>query len=294
MTRCSPARCLHRSLNPMPMPVPRPAPRWLACGAVMLAMSLVLTGCDPQKQSTTKQDGGSASPGPKPVPVPASAATPEPAFTPDPEMMDFLQKAYASHGAKAEIQGDWVMVEGGKLKTQARYDGKQGKDSFILQADFLTRLDSGETIVESFGGVGKDLKEAKGDAYGAFLDSTFHALLSVGLGKPCEHADTEEWEIGGSKRKVTFGLLRMRGPLPENAWQPAYEGLQKLVKESGLPKGLHWVRYFYAQIPGQEPTVELMLDNETWEPLQEKAKGLTWPESKDYYSARLFFMVEDG
>jgi hypothetical protein len=289
MTRCSFPRFLHRFLKSKSKPTWTSAPRWLA----VLALGLALPGCEKKKE---KAPGTAATPVPVPAPAAvraAMAAVAEPPFTPDPEMMDFLQKIYAAHGAKAEIQGDWVIVEGGKLKTQASYDGKQGKKDFILQADFVTRLDSGETIIESFGGVGEDLKKAKEDAYRAFMDSTFHALLSVGLGQPCEHADTDEWEIGGSRRKITYGLLRMRGTLPENSWPPVIEDLKKLVQESGLPKGLHWVRYFYAQIPGGEPTVELMLDNETWEPLQKKAAGLPWPESKDYYSARLFFMVQD-
>jgi hypothetical protein len=186
-----------------------------------------------------------------------------------------------------------VIANGGKLRTRASYDLREGKNSHIVQTDFITVLDSGEEIVESFAGVGDDLNAAVKDSLAAYQDCTFHALSSALLGMPCDHAEVEEWEIGATRRKMTFGLLRMRGKLPEGSWPPIMEGIEKPIKASGLSGDLHWVRYFYAHIPGEEPTVEVLLDDDDWTPVQEKAKSLPWPESDDYYSARLFFVIQD-
>lgn len=264
--------------------------RYLKLVSPFLAIgALVLSGCEKKAEVTV-------SPASAPISTPVPALSPEAVATAepgDPEMGRFLKEMYLAHGSAAEIKDGWVVVEGGKLRTKAIYERMQSREGVMIQADYYTELASGELIVESFAGLGDDLKSAIADTYRAYLEATFHALLSAALGQPCDHAELMEWEIGGTRRKLTFGSLYMRAKMPDDSWPPVFEGIEKQIKASGLAKGLHWVRYYYAHIPGQEPTVEVLLDNQTWTPLQEQGASLPWPESDKFYSARMFFVVQD-
>ena len=162
-----------------------------------------------------------------------------------------------------------------------------------MQADFITALPSGEHIVEAFAGTGVDLDAALTDACEGFRVCTFHVLCSALLGRPCGDTTVETWDIGGTPRTLTFGSVRIRGKLPPDSWPPVFAGIEAQVKASGLPPGLHWVRYFYCHIAGESPTIEVLLDDEPWTQLQRKAVNLPWPASEDYYKIRLFFIIQD-
>ncbi len=70
--------------------------------------------------------------------------------------------------------------------------------------------------------------------------------------------------------------------------------MQSQVESIQLPTGLHWVRYFYAHIPGDSPTIEVLVDNEPHPALVSAASTLPWPTSDAFYSARLFFTIQDA
>ena len=47
--------------------------------------------------------------------------------------MQFLQGMYEAHGSTASIEGDWVVVEEGRLHTRAAHvTTRQHSESFIL------------------------------------------------------------------------------------------------------------------------------------------------------------------
>jgi len=213
---------------------------------------------------------------------------------PDPKLMEFLKDMYVAHGAKAELTGDWIVVDGGRLRTRAaHFDHRQHPQSLVLQTDFVTALPSGEHIVESFAGVGVDTNAALKDACAGFQDCTFHALCSALLDKPSEQAEVESWDIGGTPRTVTFGSVGLRGDFPPDAWPAVFAALETQLKTSGLPRGLHWVRYFYCQSAGGPPTIEVLLDNTPWSQQRKKAAELPWPLAKSFYAVRLFCIIQD-
>ena len=214
--------------------------------------------------------------------------------TPDPRLMEFLKGMYETHGAKAELAGDWVVVDGGKLRTKAaHFDHRQYPQGLVLQADFVSVLPSGEHINESFAGTGTNLNDALKDACANFQDSTFHALCSAILGRHSDQAEVENLDIGGIPRVVTFGSVRTRGELPADSWPNIYSALEAQLKRSGLPRGLHWVRYYYGHLPTGAPEIEVLLDNTRWTEQQTKASAFPWPASDKFYSIRLFFVVQD-
>lgn len=214
---------------------------------------------------------------------------------PDSSMMEFLVEMFAGHGANAFRSGAWVVVDGGRLFARAAYfNHHQHPNSLVLQTDFVCVTPSGQHIIESFAGIGADVRSALMDACKSFQDSSFHVLFVTLLDHPCDHVDREVWSIGGIRRDMTFGWLRSRGQLPLDHWPPVFEAIQQQLEAFGLPSGLHWIRYFYANIPGASPTIEVLVDNQPCDSLMSSAAELPWPVSDAYYSARLFFTIRDA
>jgi hypothetical protein len=211
----------------------------------------------------------------------------------DDTLMNYLAGMYEGHGARAFRFGNWVIVDDGKLLTRAACcDVKSKGDNLIVQIDFVT-MHAGRHIVESFAGIGSDKLSALKDACASFQDSTFHALLNALLAHPCTHCDVESWGIRGVPRKVTLGLLRVRGNLPMENWPQTFDALRALIQEQEIPPGLHWLRCYYSHLPGNEPTVEALLDNEPLEALYLGCASLPWPSSDQFYSARIFMVLQD-
>lgn len=214
---------------------------------------------------------------------------------PDDFLMKFVEELFTAHGAHACRSGSWIIVEGGRLFVRsAHFDHRKHPQSLVLQTDFVLLTPSGLHIVESFAGMGNDLRSALIDACKSFQDSAFHVLLVTCLDHSCEHVERESWTIGGSVRELTFGCLRTRGEFPLDLWPDVFEAMRSQVESIQLSAGFHWVRYFYAHIPGSNPTVEVLVDNQPHQVLLSAASTLPWPASDAFYSARLFFTVQDS
>ena len=226
-----------------------------------------------------------------PVAVPPDCDYPPP----DAKLMGFLVGMYREHGAEAVQVGNWICVDRGSLFTRAaHFDHMQHPKNLILQADFITITKRGARIVESFGGIGTDVSSALLDACKGYQDCTFHALFVTLLDHACEHVEREEWVINGIPRNIIMGWLRIRGHFPHELWSPIYEGIQRQIQNFSLTGGLHWCRYFYARSPSGDPTIEVLVDNETCEQLQSQAADLPWPPTEDFYAVRLFFTIQDS
>ncbi len=222
-----------------------------------------------------------------PVAVPPDFSYPPP----DPQLMGFMVDMYRAHGAETVRAGNWVCINRGRAFTRAAYfDIQQHPKNLILQTNFITVTKDGIHIAEAFAGIGTDLSSALRDACQGYQDSTFHALF----GQPCDHVEREKWMVNGISRNITMGMLRIRGVLLHELWPPVFEGIQSHVQNFPLTGGLHWCRYFYASHPVEPPTIEVLLDNETCEPLQSQAAELPWPKAEGYYFIRLFFTIQDS
>jgi hypothetical protein len=213
---------------------------------------------------------------------------------PDPQLMQFLLALYQAHNCVASWQGDWIKIDNGRLFTRAAsFKENQHSDLTVLQADFLTVTSAGHHILESFAGWGQDAPAALRDVCQSFVDSSFHAILAALLGQLSEQADTLQWGIRGIPRLLTFGSLRLRGDFPMDSWPTLFEVIESEMKRSDVQKGLHWVRYFYSYLPGKAPVIEVLLDNEPWGAMQEQVASFPWPVTQEFYSARLFVIIQD-
>lgn len=213
----------------------------------------------------------------------------------DEKLMGFLTGIYQAHGAFVIRSGNWLVLSDGRLLSRvARFNSRDeaGKSSF--QMDVVTVVSPDQHIVESFSGLGATPDEAFEDACVNFRDSTFHVLYSALLDPTCDHVDRDSWTIASVPREVTLGWLRLRGHFPMENWEPTYTAIRLQMEEAAMGRGLHWVRYFYAHIPGREPVTEVLVDNEPVEAFQERLATFPWPDTVDAYTARLFFIVQDA
>ena len=229
-------------------------------------------------------------------PHPATPATQNrPSFPPpDPQLNSFLKDLFLGHGGTASIDGDWVVIDGGKLRARASHcNHRETADHYQLQMDVVVAVSPEQHIVESFAGIGANRAAALKDACRAFADCTFHALISAFLQRKCDHVDEEIWDIAGAKRRVTMGMLSSRGKVPASDWPAAFKHMEAQIKTSELPAGPHWIRFFYANIVSA-PMIEVLLDNKPWPAAQTRALSIPWPQSREFYSARLFFVVQDA
>ena len=213
---------------------------------------------------------------------------------PDDRLMAFLLGMYCEHGASAVKLGNWICVDGGRLFTRAaHFDHCQHPKNLVLQADFVTVTQEGQHIIVAFAGIGEDLDSAVADACKSFQDVSFHALFVSLLDRSCGHVEREVWSIDDRIRNITLGWLRWRGELPIDLWPPIFKGVQKYMESQPLSSGLHWLSLFYFHLPSQEPTIEVLLDNETSEALQKQMATLPWPQTEAFYSTRLFAVIQD-
>ena len=214
---------------------------------------------------------------------------------PDAQLMGFLVDMYRAHGATAVQAGNWVCIDHGRAFTRAAYfDIRRHPKNLILQTDFIIITEDGNHIAEAFAGIGTNLSSALQDACKGYQDCSFHALFVTLLGQPCDHVECETWMIDGISRDITMGRLRIRGVLPHEMWPPVFEGIKRHVQNFPLTGGLHWCRYFYASHPVESPMIEVLVDNETCEPLQSLAADLPWPKTEKFYTVRLFFTIHDS
>ena len=208
----------------------------------------------------------------------------------------WLMMLLEAHDIEAVLGGNEVVVPA----AQIRFSGAvtrviQHSAVVTVQLDIYVRTADGDCIVESFGCVGKDVETAAKQAVGYFMLSSFHVLRSAYLAEDDDQTVREEWTIADKRRTAHLGGITIRGKYPEedresNFWYPA---LRELIQSQDLPGGTHWVRLFYAQFGNKPHSCEVLLDNDTWVEAQDVVASLDWPKAEEYYSVRLFMILEE-
>ncbi len=165
---------------------------------------------------------------------------------------------------------------------------------FTVQLDVSIQLRPAQMLVEPCAGIRETLEHAIRDAFQAFAANSFHVLLAALFDHPSDQAHAEAWTIGAQERKVTLGNLGVRGTLPDGFAGSVFEPFCSLLKSSALTPGLHWIRRFNLDLKGKTQTCEALCDNQPWDDLAAATKQLAWPRGADFYSVRLFLIVQGG
>lgn len=201
-----------------------------------------------------------------------------------------IAQLFEQHGVAVERSGERVLLPEHGCWFQTRVFPR---DSGSCQLDFAMRLPGGRTLVESFGGFGKKSDAMARDAVENFTRSSFH-IIYRGLLVPGsdDQVEVQTWTIGGVDYHVTLGPVVHRGHPPEGAhpasWGPHFEAA---IAQQSLPDDLCWLRFYYAHAQGETRGLEVLLNNEPWEPIERVMGALDWPKVSSFYGIRAFFVL---
>jgi len=204
---------------------------------------------------------------------------------------------FQAHGIESEQKSDWIVFP----KQSARICGVVGNVGepkpgvHTAQLDVRLVLGSGHRITESFGGFGETEGKAIDDAIQNFTLNSFHVILASFFLPEDDQVTIEDWTIGGRERQVIIGPMGMRGTLPNPANPPRewFGQVEARLREKKLPQGVHWVRVYYGQFNSQVKELEVLLDNETWQEMQQDLATISWPKGKEFFSLRVFMVIKD-
>lgn len=213
-------------------------------------------------------------------------------------LLDVVEGLFDAHGLSTVRHNGWV-VPGGQLPAVRATLYPPAPQSTVAQVDFEVLVNPETLIVESFGGAGATQREMAGSAINAFCSNTFHVLLDAfwpDTGCDHQHAEQERWSIQGQDWRVTIGTFMVKtfGDTHTVEVPPAaFERLQEQVCHRSLSQGPHWVRLYFFRMEGQDPTVEVLLDNEPFPEAEEALAKVSWPET-GAYSVRTFLVLQPG
>ena len=164
-------------------------------------------------------------------------------------------------------------------------------NTFRFSSIWRSALPQAEQIVESCIGMGRFHNEAIREAIHNASNGFFHVILVALTGQSCSHCETEDWEINGRLRRVYVSFVVVRGeahPLTPD-W---FESIQRHVKNMDLKDGMTWMRFFHADRPGSDSSVEeVLINNELAPDSIQYLSTFPWPAAKEYYSVRIFLIV---
>ncbi len=207
-----------------------------------------------------------------------------------------LLELFQAHGIEAIAHDDWVGFSQRSSTVRAAIV-RETEHSFCLSIQLDVRLEivPGLTLVESFSGLGKTREEAAADALKHFSANSFHVLLAAFFQCNTEQVTTEEWTLGGRPSLVTLGTVGIRGkpPVQGEALVRWFHEFAQRLQEKNLGPGTHWIRLYYAQMEGKALPCEVLLDNAVWEEMQSAMAGIDWPSGDDFYSVRIFLVIQD-
>ncbi|QDV15435.1 hypothetical protein Pan153_00490 [Gimesia panareensis] len=214
----------------------------------------------------------------------------------DAKINSLILQLLEQHGIDAREENGWIVSEAHPPVCGAVVNETQPTPDIIsTQIDIYLKVEPNRILVESFGGFGTNLDEAIADGIQNFVVNTFHVLLSAFYLEKDDQTVIEEWKINDIPRRVIIGQIGMRGTPPEEE-QGAPEWFQNLenkIKATSLPAGTHWIRCYYAQMENRPVALELLLDNQPWEEVRSEMEKIDWPESEEFFSLRVFLVIQN-
>ena len=206
-----------------------------------------------------------------------------------------LKTVLTSHSLNVAPYKNWWVIEGGSPAFRASVHRVQEIREFIsLQLDVeVFAAEHKVLIVESFGGAGGSIAEAVDRAFVNFAMSSFHVLLSALCGRTDDQVTVERWTSSEREWRVWIGSVVVQAPDGKDQVVPdsLLQTIESLIRERRLEPRIHWARFFYANVAGENTECEFLLDGEPLECAQTALRGLDWAREDFYYSVRNFLIM---
>ncbi len=210
------------------------------------------------------------------------------------EPNELLLESFRAHGVEAVVADGWVTFPGRPVRAIASIENDENLHRLSVRLDICLEVEPGRAIVESFAGVGETPEKAALNAFENFVANSLHVLLSAFFLPGDEHVSRDEWVVGGRKGHVLLGDVGARGRVPPLSGQlDDWRSRLKLsLSDMQLRPGWHWVRVYFAQANRDILASEVLLDNLVWEEGQAALSTVKWPLSDDFYSIRVFLVIQ--
>ena len=205
----------------------------------------------------------------------------------------YLLELLRAHGVDAAPHGEWLVLSQANMKANASIV-REAPGKWV-QLDVRLEFAPGRTLNESFAGIGQTREQATADALHNFTTNSFHVIIAAFFNHGDDQVSRDDWTVGGRLRQVTIGNVGIRGKPPVQgaelvSWFKLFE---EKLKAQRLSEGVHWVRLYYAQMQGKSTACEVLLDNDVWEEMQAEMAAIDWPAGEEFYSLRVFLVMQD-
>jgi Family of unknown function (DUF6348) len=166
-----------------------------------------------------------------------------------------------------------------------------------MECAFVLRIRD-RTIIEWFGLPQAEEKAACSEFISYFEKSDFHAMMSYVFGLEDEHINLEEWNFGGTKRKLIlgdstfwiFGGLQAR----DLQLQKFAPWAREFIEMQKIESGLNWIRVYVGQFKGEIQAAELMINNRRIPGFMDFLRTKPLIKTDEFYSYRNFMIVRES
>jgi uncharacterized protein DUF6348 len=209
------------------------------------------------------------------------------------QLLDALQAAFSGHGIAAERGAGLLRAEGGLTLEPRVFPREAVGGTAQVQVDFTVaspRLGP-DPLLDSYAGVGATAEEAERNAFGKFLQASFHVIAET-LTTHRRDDSQVEWETwtGAQHQRwqVCSGPLLMlatRGGARIDGFGEFFPVLAARFRET-MPAGPHWMRLFLGSLNGQHSGSEVLVDGVVWDAGQALVDAHPWVYPEGYASLR--------
>jgi|GEM_PF-1651574 len=181
------------------------------------------------------------------------------------------------------------------IKTHCHLYDKTSTQITVVQLDVIFEIGLDKYICESGAGLGENLDEAVADSFNSFVRNSFHTIFAAFFSSEYDGEVLRNvWFINSCKYEVVCSPIGIRGKKPETFSERWIAQFEETLQNQKLDTGINWIRLFYAISNNQVTTCEVLVNNETEYSLQDIASKFDIPLSKDFYTLRLLYILQNG
>lgn len=207
----------------------------------------------------------------------------------------YISDLFISHNIKCTFKDNKILFDKEKISIEIYcFDKTSNPNLNALQLDINIYYGI-SPITESFAGIGENFESASINAIENFTHNSFHTILSAFFtSKFDKEIQKYNWNINNKEFGVYSSNIGIRGTKPAKLNDGWLKQFEIEIKKLELKEGIHSIRLFYSQNQYQTTVCEVLLNNNISIQLQEKAKNFDWQKQEDFYSFRVFMILESG
>lgn len=207
-------------------------------------------------------------------------------------LLDALTVTFNGHGIACERGISAVQAQDGLTIEPRVFPRDSANGTHQVQVDFAVQSPRMLDIpfLDSFAGLGPSPDDALRNAYGKFLQGSFHVIAESLTSHACdaEQVEWEKWSGRGHSWRVCSGPLLLLATGAGGRIEDFAPFYLQIAREFAvaMPAGPHWMRMFLGALDGRRMGSEVLVDGEAWPAGQALMDGHAWRYPAGYASFR--------